>query len=311
MEQAAGPAPDARRWPHFDPPNILWYFGAITAAFFSAAQLSEIPRSERGLWVLLSALAWIAVYLLVASLLRKRGWWIPGGLAVAVAVGLVPIVVYAFEVLVGVWPQDVPVEGAGPRGGLLAIALVTALAGLAAFALLRFPFLLFVTAFAVLISTQDTVFLGRDAANERAWAFIGTGGALVLVGLLVDRAGLRSDAFWAHVVGFLGLTIGLLYFVFSGSVVGESNEGAWTAILLLGAFILLVAPLIERATWAAYGVLGLYAGALHFLDRALGDSVLALPLVALSVALVGFGILVARVPDWNYARAISTRVRRR
>jgi hypothetical protein len=296
-------APESRTWPHFDPPNILWYFGAITAAFFSIAQLSEVPDSRRGLWVLLSALAWIALYLGLGNLLRQRGWWIAGGLAVAVAVSLVAVVVFAFERLVGVWPADA--QGTGPSGAFLALALVTACVGFAAFAVVRFPFILFASAVGIIVSTQDSAVSGAEATDGRAWAALGTGGALVLLGLLADRTDRRTEAFWAHVVGLFGVAAGLFFFA-----VVRGDEDGWLAVILLGALVLLAAPLVGRATWAAYGVLGFYAGAVHFLDKALSDSILALPLVAVSAGLVALGIGMFPSSGGSYVQAISTRVRR-
>ena len=73
---AAARSPDR---PRLDPPNILWFFGGLTAAAASLAVISRVHPSARGLWILLAALAFLAAFAAVSALLLGSGWRVPGG----------------------------------------------------------------------------------------------------------------------------------------------------------------------------------------------------------------------------------------
>ena len=82
--------------------------------------------------------------------LLRSGWWVPGGLAAALAVAMVPAVVVGFLRLIDASSSDVPVTDF--NGSALAAAIVTALAGLIAYWLTRFSFLFFTVVTAILVA---------------------------------------------------------------------------------------------------------------------------------------------------------------
>ena len=89
---AASPeGPRTRVRPVFDTPNILWFFGALTAAFAGAVVIESVHSSVRGLWILLAALAFLGVYAVLAFVLLRLGWEIPGGVVAATGVTFVPV----------------------------------------------------------------------------------------------------------------------------------------------------------------------------------------------------------------------------
>src|SRR5260221_1193331 len=102
METAGVPAP-VRERPAFDTPNILWFFGAFTAAGASDAVIAQVHHSARGLWILLVSLAFLAAFALLSAVLLQRSWWVPGGVLTAMAVTFVVPAGVGFERLIGVW----------------------------------------------------------------------------------------------------------------------------------------------------------------------------------------------------------------
>src|SRR5262249_59830887 len=99
--------------------------------------------SQSGLWILLAALGFGAGFALSAAVLRRRGWWVPGGLAAALTVAVFPAVAIAFLRLTGVWPDSgvfAPLEEFS--GSSFGVGIATALVGLGAWRLARFPLLL-------------------------------------------------------------------------------------------------------------------------------------------------------------------------
>src|SRR5262245_38986611 len=99
------PPATEERLPRFDTPNVLWFFGAIATASATNAVIAAVHPSARGVWILLVALGFAAVYAALSVALRASRWWVPGGLFAAIVVSLVPAVGIGFERLIGVWPS--------------------------------------------------------------------------------------------------------------------------------------------------------------------------------------------------------------
>ena len=186
---------------------------------------------------------------------------------VVATVAMVPTVGQAFERLIGVWP-DVAGDGLGViedfKGGLLALALATIAAGLAAFRLVRFPFVFSTVTLAVAFAAQTLVpvLVDQPSLSDRATCFILTGAGLVLVGLVLDSVARRNEAFWWHVVGLLALAVGLTFYAFF-----RNADWAWVAMLVLGAVLVLASAPFDRATWTTFGVLGVFGAALELRER--------------------------------------------
>jgi hypothetical protein len=110
VEERAGvvlpPEPGEREWLRMDPPNVLWFAGAYAPALSSYALLQTLPDTHKSVWILLAAIAFLLAYGAAARLLLRALWWVPGGLAAALAVAMVPAVCIGFLRLIGVWSSD-------------------------------------------------------------------------------------------------------------------------------------------------------------------------------------------------------------
>jgi hypothetical protein len=292
-----------------DPPNVLWYFGAFTLGFAVYELIGTIPASQNGLWILLAALAFAAGFALAAAVLLRRGWWVPGGLAAALAVAVFPAVAVAFLTLIGVWPDDPFFEPFQEFSGYaFAVGLATALVGLGVWWRTRFSFVLAVASGAILVSAQLlTPWLHESpSGGERAAAALVIGAILFVVGVFVDVLGRRRDAFWFEVLGLFSVAAGLVYF--TAGLGGDPQRG-WIPMLAGGAFLVFASGLVRRATWAVYGVLGVYAALIHYLIEGLNERSwpFALALIALAAATVALGMLQDRVSGTFPARATRPR----
>ena len=165
-----------------DPPNVLWFVGAIVIAFAVNLLLATFPDSHNSLWLFLGAFAFLLVFIASSLLLLGLLWWIPSGLAAAVAVSLVPGTAIAFLELVTLWPDD-PLHApfSDFSGWAFFVALLSAVAGIIAFARTRFPFLLAVVALAVLLAAQLLMpaFSSPPSGDARATTAVVAGAALV------------------------------------------------------------------------------------------------------------------------------------
>ena len=292
MDTTAPPAHERPR-PLLDLANVLWFFGAITAAISSIAVLDKIPESNADVWLFLASLGFLIAYALAAGLLNRRGLWVPCGLMATVSAAIMPAVGYAFTRLVDVYPDDPFFEPFGSfSGAVFGIGVATAGAALAAFALTRFSFALALFVGAALVAVQLLTPSWGTSGDDRALSGVVSGAAAVVIGLLLDAGSRRRYAFWFYVGGYLAVGASIVYYILSG--LGEGGGGgAWIALLLVGAVVLLGAAFLRRITWAAYGAIGLYAALFHYLDA---HDWMRYLLLGVSLAVFVAGIAVARRP---------------
>jgi hypothetical protein len=272
-----------------DPPNVLWFFGAFAIELAVYGLIETIPDSQDGLWRLVTAVGFFVAFALLAGALLRRAWWVPGGLAAALAVATFPAVGVGFLQLVKVWPDRSFFEPFSDFSGYwFGVAAATVVVGLVAFSLTRFPFVLAVTITAVVIASQLLVpgFTDGVRGDDRAAMALVVAALLVIAGVFLDVFARRRDAFWFHALGWLTAAAALAWFAF------ESNAWAWAAMLVVGLALLVIAAPIRRATWAVYGVLGAYAAVVHFLSDGLNEDrwPFALLLLALGLAIFTTGM---------------------
>jgi hypothetical protein len=285
--ETTGDRPDAYEWPAFDAPNILWFFGAFTATGASYAVLTQIHSSARGAWILLASLAFLLAFAAASAGLLQMGWWVPGGVLAAMAVTFVAGATVAFERLIGVWKSSV---GLGPiqefEGSVFAVLVVLAVAGLTAFAIVRFHFILAIVVVATFFAAQLLLplFVKPPGPGDYATSFVVVGGILILAGLALDAVRARRSAFWWHVVGLTTLSVGLGYHAFRNATWG------WVMIFAVGIVVLGLATALVRGTWAVFGVIGFYAPIAHYLNAWLGNLGTAFALVGAGLALVALGV---------------------
>ncbi len=275
-----------------DTPNVLWFAGAYAIAFGSYALLGTLPDSHSSLWIFLAAVALVLAYSAASHGLVRQSWWVPSGLAAALAVAMVPAVVVGFLRLIDVWSNDFPLTDF--NGCAVAVAAVTAIAGLIAYWFTRFSFLFFTVVTAILVGAQFLAAAGSSPTNDdRATAALVTGGLIVIAGVFMDAFGRRSDAFWFHALGWFSAAAGLVFFIVEP---GRDPERGWIPMLIVGTLMVIASGPIRRATWAVYGVLGYYAPLVHYMIAGLNENrwTFAVALLAAGLSIFVFGMLLHR-----------------
>lgn len=312
MEERAGvglpPERAERDWPRMDPPNVLWFFGAIAIAFAVNLLVSTIPDSHNGVWTFLASVGFLLAFAAASWFLYGLRWWIPGGLAATLAVASFPGVAIGFLKLIDVWPDDPLFDPLEDFSGYpFGVALATAAVGLVAFVLTRFSFMFAVVAIAILTASQllAPAFESPPSGDDRATTAIVVGAALVVVGVFVDAFGRRRDAFWFHALGWFGVAAALVFYTVDPD--GDPDRG-WIPMLIVGVGVLLLAGPIRRATWAVYGVLGYYAPVVHYMVDELDEDGWPFALIALAL---GLSIFLLGIVVHQFASAWAKRFVRR
>jgi hypothetical protein len=290
-----------------DPPNVLWFLGAYAIWFAAYALLGSLPDSHNSLWIFVLALVLLLTFAVASKLLLQALWWVPGGLAAALAVSMVPAVSVGFLELIDVWPDDLGDPLTNFSGWTFAVALVTAVAGLVAFWLTRFSFLFAVVVGSILVGSQflPAAYESGLTGHDRATTALVTGALLVIVGVFLDVFDHRRDAFWFHALGWLTVAAGLIFYTVEP---GGDPERGWIPMLIIGLLMVIASGPIRRATWAVYGVLGYYAPIVHYLVKGLNEDrwPFALLLLAVGLSIFVMGMLLHR-----YGSAWSERFVRR
>jgi len=310
---AGSDVPAPRR---YDPAHVVWFFSGITAGIMALVVLGDVTSANRGTWQLLAALVVAACFLGAAIVLLARGSWVPAGLLATAAVWVVPFAGQAFERLIGVWPDAGAIAlGRHVQWAPFVLAVLTALAGLAVFAVFRFPFVFLTVTVSIVVGAELLSPLWSGSGGflsdteqfvpffvSPAWTAVNTalvtGVLLVLVGVALDLRRRRDAAFWWHVVGLFSVAAAL------SALTGAGHTWAWIAMLVAGSVLLALSGPAGRATWATFGILGVYAAAIHFAVRWLDEWWEPFVLGIVSLCLLGLGFGLARSgARWSRAEA--------
>jgi hypothetical protein len=276
--------------------TVAYYFGAmlmITAcAWFLGDKWNALGSA--------GILGTVIVYMMIAGglgwWLRNKGYLVGGGLLITVAVCLVPLLTYAIEDLLGLWPAEHP--GAYKNyypwinGSWIVMELATIAAAAVALRFVRFGFLTAPIAFSFWFFSMDVAALISENADldwdTRKWISVGVGLLTLLVGYGLDHyfrkpAESRSEdfAFWCYLFGMMAFWGGLT------ALNSESELGRALYALLNVGFIWLAVKL-RRTTFLVFGALGVHMYLGHLAYEVFKDSFFfpfALALLGLSLIL--------------------------
>src|SRR5438034_2781225 len=236
--------------PTFALTNVLWYFGAISAAAGAIAIIDRIPESHRDLWEFLASLGFLAGFAVAGWFLARKVGRLPGGLGAAAAAAMVPAAGYGFTQLVHAYPRQ---SGFNPfvsfDGAIFGIALATAVAAVLAPLLTHVAFNLALAVAALLFAAQLLASSWHPGLDGRATTGLVTGSLLVGVAFLLDSVRRREAAFWPYAGGLGAITAALAVY----AVPPSQHLGVWIPLLIVGTLLLLAFPSVGRRTWAVVG----------------------------------------------------------
>lgn len=288
--------------PSFDVAHLLWYAGAlivITAmGLFSTLAFSQMGgRALIGTALVYAVLfTWAGYHLWYNKNLRT-----PGGLLVAVAVSMAPLLVYGIQDELGLWgafgkPGAYKGFYVWIKGSWIFMEIAAIVAGLVALKFFRFPFIVLIIAFALWFMSMDIApwIAGTD---QSSWTLqrqvsIGFGLFVILVALVVDYEARNADfAFWLHLFGLLTFWGGI-------SASDGSDEVGKLVYFLLNIGLVVVSLILVRRVYTVFGTIGisLYLG--HLADVVFKNSLLfPFALSLIGVAVIAAGLFYHRKQD--------------
>jgi hypothetical protein len=279
--------------PRFDVTHVLWYLGALIVmtamGIFSTTAFAALGGGA----LTVTGLLYAAAFVLLGRRLWARGLHTPGGLAIAVAVSMMPLAIYGIEDVLGWWGSQ-PDPGhyrdffAYVRAGWVFMEAGTVVAALVALYFWPFPFIVFVATFALWFMSMDlAMWIVGDSWGEfdaRRDISLVFGCVMILLAWAIDLKSKRVDfAFWLHLFGTMCFWGGL-------SLHGSDNSLAKAIYCLINIGLVFFGVFLGRRVYAVFGSIGLmlYLGDLswHVFDNVLSFS-FALSVIGVAVIYLG------------------------
>lgn len=296
--------------PKFDAVHLLWYAGALIV--MSAMGLfSTLAFSQMGGQALIATaivyaglFAWAGHYLWTVKNFRT-----PGGLLIAVAVSMAPLAVYGLQETYGLWtsfgkPTQVRDFYVWIKGSWIFMEIAAIVAAGLALYFYRFPFIVFIAAFALWFMSMDIVpwITGQKFDNwevsRKVSVWFGLG--ILITAVIVNARQKSGDfAFWLYLFGVL---------TFWGGITASSNGTAFDKALYcaMNVGFLFLAVFLGRRIFAVFGTIGI-AIYLGDLAEKLFKDLLLFPF---ALSLIGVGIIALGLYFHRHQDAIRTAVDR-
>ncbi len=295
-----------RLQPRFDLTHVLWYLGALII-IAAMGLFTNDAFNRMGGWALTACGAAYAVVAFAGGhyLWTKKALRIPGGLLIAVAASMVPMMVYGIQDALDLWKYAQGDPGTYHNfypyinGSWIYMEAATIIAaGLAAY-FYRFPFILLIAAVALWFMSMDLAMWFTKAPNSYAEHNVRRAVSMVF-GLVtialswaldLKRRGSADMSFWLHIAGALAFWGGISFT--DGGTATEKFIYLLINIALLGFSLF-----INRRVYAVFGGLGIaiYLGDLAFnvFNDMLGFS---FALSAIGILIVYLGLILHRNRD--------------
>jgi hypothetical protein len=311
--QARGPASSSS--PKFDVVHMLWYAGALIV-IAAMGLFSTLAFSQMGGQALTAtALIYAALFTYAGHYLRTvKNLRTPGGLLIAVAVSMAPLAVYGIQDTLDLWSKFGKPGTTGDfyiwvRGSWIFMEIATLAAAALALRFYRFPFIVFLAAFALWFLSMDIVpwITGSKFRDFETARIVSIWFGLAILGIAVvvnSRQRTADFAFWLYLFGVLTFWGGI-----SATSGGTALQKAAYCAMNVG--FLFLAVFFGRRVFAVFGTIGvaIYLGDLA--EKVFRDSMLfPFALSLIGVAIIAFGLYYHRhqeaIASWIDARMPET-----
>ncbi len=263
-------------------PMIAVYVGVLLVVAASAALIAIYWETLDPWGVLVLGAAYLAGSLAASELFRRRDYAQPAEIFEAVSVGFIPVIVYAVERIVGIWP-----EGAHDLGYLHQGITGMVIAGLAFGAVLLAvrpaPLVLVPLGLGTALLAADAaeVVFGNDASGRQYFAFVlPVGLAWIGAGLWLDVTRRRSYATWAYWVGLTAAGISLM------NLVPKTVPG-FALLGVLGALAMFFSAFVHHWSFTLIGAFGVLVAVSGGMQRLGGLAPLGAAALGLALIFVG------------------------
>jgi hypothetical protein len=265
--QERQPGRDSPAAPRFDFTHVLWYGGALIVMVAMGLFATEAFTSMGGWALSITGVIYAAAFAVVGDNLWNRGGLrVPGGLMIAVAVSMIPMIIYGIQDALDLWNYALGQPGnyhsffIYVNGSWLYMEIATVAA--AAIAIRRYPF-----SFILLVGGIALWFMSMDLAlwftatpesfddfETRRLVSLAFGAMLIVVSWAIDirRRGEVDYALWLHIFGVMTFWGGLTF-------ASGGTELEHFVYFLINVGLIGLGLFLDRRVYVGFGALGMAA----------------------------------------------------
>jgi hypothetical protein len=245
--------------PTFRGLHIWYYFGGLLIMSSMTWLLSTVWESGIALMIM-SALFSLLYLFLGHHLWKKEETKIPGGLLITAAVSLVPLFIFGFESVTGIWPQGALEKYHDYyiwiKGSWFFLELGTIVASLIALKFYPFPFITFPLAFSLWFMSMDLtpLLFGKTEYTFEEARFVSCifGFCMLVLSYFIDRKYRNADfAFWTYLYGMMTFWVGL-------TLMESKGEFGKFIYFLLNVIFVFLSVYLRRKVFLVFGALGVF-----------------------------------------------------
>jgi hypothetical protein len=290
--------------PRFTFTHLLYYLGGMVAIGAATLFMTQAFAQLGAAALLGTGLVYAAACIAASRVLARRGLEVPAGILATLAVCLVPMVTWAAQSLLGLWP-----DGAGSTvrdyhrwidWRWLTLEWATLTAAAVALWALRYPFLMLPVAFTLWYLGMDLARFIVPPSDPDAWDFhrdftMFFGLVMLLLAFWIDQRSRSRDperpgsgrdyAFWLYLLGMLS---------FWGALSARPSDYEWSKALyaLLNLGFIGLGVLLDRRVFTVCGAFGVAGYLAHLSHVVFKDSLLfPLALSAIGLLLIAAGLV--------------------
>jgi len=276
----------------FDLVHIIYYLGALLIIFGMGWFINEAWNKAGGTALFTLGLVYVSVFSYLGYyLFHKKNLEVAGGLTSSIAVCLVPLAIFGFQKMTGLWPQGDPGKYQNyhlwVKGSWFFLEIGTIIAGLIMLHFIKFTFIsapIFLSLWYMSMDLTPLLFGKTDYTwDERKLVSVIFGAFILFISYLWDRRTKLDYAFWGYLFGMLAFWGGLS----TMNTDSELNKFIYFGINL---FFIFISVLFERRVFIVCGALGCISYLGHLANKVFKDFLsfpIAISLIGLIIIVVG------------------------
>lgn len=297
------PAATIQTAPRFDLAHVLWYAGALIVIGAMGLFTNE-AFNRMGGWALAACgAAYLVVFVAAGhALWRNATLRIPAGLLIAVAVSMVPLIIFGIQDALGLWKDAMGDPGEYKsfyyyvNGSWIYMEGGAIVAAMIAVWRYPFPFILMIAAVALWFMSMDlALWFTREPGNYydfdiRRLVSMYFGLGMIAVAWAIDVLRRRGPdfAFWLHIFGVIAFWCGM---TFSDS----STELMKLVYCLINIGMIGLSLFLNRRIYAVIGAIGVATYLGYLASEVFKEVILfSFALSAIGLAVIGLGLLLNR-----------------
>jgi hypothetical protein len=290
----------------FDLINVINYFGGLLIIFGMGWFMNEAWDSAGGTALFALGVLYVSIFSYIAHYLyNKKKLEIAGGLVAAVAVCLVPLAIFGFQKMTGLWPQGDPGRYKNyhiwVKGSWFFLELGTIVAGLTMLRFIKFTFIsapIFLSLWYMSMDITPLLFGKTEYSwDERKLVSVIFGAIILLISYFWDRRTKLDYAFWGYLFGMLAFWGGL-------SSMSSNSELDKFIYFCINLFFILISVLFERRIFVICGAFGSIGYLSHLANKVFKDF-LSFPI---AISIIGLAIIAIGIKYQKNKEAIDKKV---